>query len=70
VKKDASKNASKKGYPPKSNNTLFHCQEAPREAASRAHFSDKKQLFEQQLKHYSKLLPKKWTGFKLVAKNE
>ena len=53
------KNASKKGAPPKANKELSAGQEAPGEAASRAHFSDKKQLFEQQLKHCSKFLQKK-----------
>ena len=42
-----------------SNNKLFTGREAPGEAASRARFSDKKQLFEQQLKHYSKFRHKK-----------
>ena len=57
--KEASKIAPKKGAPPDSNQLLFQCQEAPGEAASRAHCSDKKQLFEQQLKHCSKFLQKK-----------
>ena len=51
--------ASKKGAPPESNNTLSVGQEAPGEAASRAHCTDKKQLFEQQLKHRSRFLQKK-----------
>ena len=59
MKKEASKTASKKGAPPKSNNHLFTGQEAPGEAASRAHCTDKKQLFEQQLKHCSRFLQKK-----------
>ena len=58
MKKEASKNASKKGAPPDSNNYLFQSQEAPGEAASRAHCTDKKQLFEQQLKHCSRFLQK------------
>ena len=58
-KKEASKNASKKGAPPDSNRYLFTCREAPGEAASRAHCTDKKQLFEQQLKHCSRFLKKK-----------
>ena len=55
----ASKNIYKKCDLPNSNKTLFQCQGAPGEAASRAHCSDKKQLFEQQLKHFSKFLQKK-----------
>ena len=47
------------GAPPESNSHLFQCQEAPGEAASRAHCTDKKQLFEQQLKHCSRFLQKK-----------
>ena len=47
VKKEALTNASKKGAPPDSKATLFQCQEAPGEAASRARCADKKQLFEQ-----------------------
>ena len=54
-----SKNCFKKGAPPKSNDTLFQCQEAPGEAASRARCTDKKQLFEQQLKHCLSFLQKK-----------
>ena len=46
----------KKRCPPDSNQLLFQCQEAPGEAASRAHCTDKKQLFEQQLKHCSRFL--------------
>ena len=41
-----------------SNDTLFTCREAPGEAASRTRCSDKKQLFEQQLKHCSRFLKK------------
>ncbi len=59
VKKEASKNASKKGVLLKSHEPLFTGQEAPGEAASRAHCTDKKQLFEQQLKHCSRFLQKK-----------
>ena len=71
VKKGASKNVSKKGGPPNSNDYLFAGQEAPGEAASRAHFPDKKQLFEQQLKHCSKFLQKKsGLGSKLVQKTD
>ena len=47
VKKGVPRTASKKGAPPKSNNT------------SRAHCTDKKQLFEQQMKHCSRFLHKK-----------
>ena len=57
--KNGSKNCFKKGCPPKSNNTLFQCQEAPGETASRARCTNKKQLFEQQLKHCLRFLPKK-----------
>ena len=53
------KTASKKGAPPDSNRHLFTGQEAPGEAASRARCTDKKQLFEQQLKHCSRFLQKK-----------
>ena len=59
MKKDVSKTALKKGVPPESNSSLFTGREAPGEAASRAHCSDKKQLFEQQLKHCSRFLQKK-----------
>ena len=62
VKKGVPKTASKKGAPADSNNSLFTGQEAPGEAASRAHCSDKKQLFEQQLRHCSTLLQKKCLG--------
>ena len=44
---------------PDPNYYLFHCQEAPREAASRAQGTDKNQLFEQQLKPCSRFLQKK-----------
>ena len=56
------KTASKKGAPPDSNRRLLTGQEAPGEAASRARCTDKKQLFEQQLKHCSKFWQKnlKW----------
>ena len=63
------KKCFKKSDPPKSNKTLFQCQESPGEAGSRAHFSDKKQLFEQQLKLYSKLLQKKMKMIETCAKN-
>ena len=53
------KTASKKGAPPDSNTTLFTGREAPGEAASRAHCTDKKQLLEQQLKHCSRCLKEK-----------
>ena len=59
VKKWVPKTASKKGAPPDSNGTLSVGQEAPGEAASRARCTDKKQLFEQQLKHCSRFLQKK-----------
>ena len=59
VKKGVPKTASKKGAQPESNETLFTGREAPGEAASRARCSDKKQLFEQQLKHCSRFLQKK-----------
>jgi hypothetical protein len=54
VKQRVPKTGTKKGDPPDSNKKLFPCPEAPGAAASRAHFSNKKQLFEQQLKHCSK----------------
>ena len=38
---------------------LFTGREAPGEAGSRAHCTNKKQLFEQHLKHFSKILQKK-----------
>ena len=59
VKKGASKKVSKKGAPPRANKSLFPCREAPGEPPSRAHFSNKKQQFEQQFKQGSKLLQKK-----------
>ena len=48
-----------KGVPPVSNPHLIQSQEAPGEAASRARCTDKKQLFEQQLKHCLRFLQKK-----------
>ena len=57
--KRGSKNCFKKSAPPDSNNYLFQCQEAPGEAASRARCTNKKQLFEQQLKHCLRFLQKK-----------
>ena len=41
--------------------SIYSCagREAPGEAASRAHCTDKKQLFEQQLKYCSRFLQKK-----------
>ena len=57
--KKASKTVSRKGGPPKSNGYLFTGQKAPGEAASRAHCTNKKQLFEQQLKHRLRFLQKK-----------
>ena len=59
MKKWVPKTASKKGAPPDSNKTLIQCQEAPGEAASRARCTNKKQLFEQQLKHCLRFLQKK-----------
>ena len=59
VKKWVPKTVSKKGAPPESNRSLFTGQEAPGEAASRARCADKKQLFEQQLKHCLRVLQKK-----------
>ena len=59
MKKLVPKTASKKGVPPESNSSLFTGQEAPGEAASRARCTNKKQLFEQQLKHCSRFLQKK-----------
>ena len=59
MKKWVPKTASKKGVPPDSNGELFTGQEAPGEAASRARCTDKKQLFEQQLKHCLRFLQKK-----------
>ena len=53
------KTASEKGAPPDSNPHLFQCQEAPGGAASRARCTNKKQLFEQQLKHCLRFLQKK-----------
>ena len=53
------KTASEKGALPKSNKSLLTGQEAPGEAASRAHCTNKKQLFEQQLKHCLRFLQKK-----------
>ena len=66
-KKEGSKTASKKGVPPESNDCLFTGQETHGEAASRARCTDKKQLFEQQLKHCSRFLQKTvGLGSKLV----
>ena len=58
MKKWVPKTASKKGAPPESNGELT-CQEAPGEAASRARCTNKKQSFEQQLKHCFRFLKKK-----------
>ena len=70
VKTEASKNALKKGAPPDSNECVFTGREAPGEAASRAHRTDKKQLFEQQLKHcLICFAEKKWTGLRIGVKN-
>ena len=69
VKTWVPKTASKKGVPPESNRHRFTGQEAPGEAAARARYTDKKQLFEQQLKHCSRFLQKKWTGLKIGVKN-
>ena len=63
------KTASKKGVPPISNKKLFTGQEAPREAASRTRCSDKKQFFEQQLKHYSKFWHKKVIWVQICCKS-
>ena len=57
--KSSSKTSSKKVPCQSQTGHLFQCQEAPGEAASRAHRTDKKQLFEQQLKHCSRFLQKK-----------
>ena len=71
MKKRGSKNASKNGAPPDSNNTLSVGQEAPGEAASRARCTDKKQLFEQQLRHFLRFLPNKsGLGSKFVWKTD
>ena len=59
VEKGVPKSGSKKGCPPESNQELFPDWEPPGAAASCARYSDKKQLFEQQLKHCSKFLLKK-----------
>ena len=67
VKKMVPTTASKKGAPPDSNTTLLTGQEAPGEAASRARCTDKKQLFEQQLKHCLRILAENsGLGSKLV----
>ena len=50
-KKGVPKIVLKNVAPPDANNYLFTCQEAPGEAASHAHCTDKKQLFEQHFKH-------------------
>ena len=57
--KVGSKNCFKKGAPPDSKESLLTGQEAPGEAASRARCTNKKQLFEQQLKHCFRFLQKK-----------
>ena len=59
MKKRHSKKCFKKSAPPESNTSLFTGQEAPGEAASRARCTNKKQLFEQQLKHCLRFLQKK-----------
>ena len=59
MKKWVQKTASKKGAPPDSNGSLLTGREPPGEAASRAHCTNKKQLFEQQLKHCLRFLQKK-----------
>ena len=62
-KKGASKKVSKKAPLPTQTSlyeSLFPCREAPGQPPSRAHFSNKKQQFEQQFKQCSKFLQKKW----------
>ena len=59
VKNGVPETGSKKGDPPESNSHLFPCPEAPGAAPLRAHFSDKKQVFEQQVKLCSKFSLKK-----------
>ena len=59
LKKGVPKTASKKDAHSVSNELLLTCQEAPGEAPSRAHCTDKKQLFEQQLKHCLRFSQKK-----------
>ena len=54
VKKEVSKNRSKNSTPPDAKGILSAGLEAPGEAASRAHCTNKKQLFEQQLKQCSR----------------
>ena len=53
------KRFKKRVPPPEPNDVLFTDREAPGGAASCARCSDKKQLFEQQLRHCSKFLQKK-----------
>ena len=67
VKKSIPKTGSKKGVPRISNNPLLTCPEAPRARTSRAHFSNKKQLFEQLLKHCSKISLEKWAECEFLA---
>ena len=50
---------AKSGDSPESNSTLFQCQEAPGEEASRARIYSKKQLFEQHLVNSLGFLQKK-----------
>ena len=67
MKKSIPKTGSKKGVPRISNNPLLTCPEAPRARTSRAHFSNKKQLFEQLLKHCSKISLEKWAECEFLA---
>jgi len=57
-----------KSAPSDASQLLFTGQAAPREAGSRAQFSNEKQLVEQQLKHCSKFLQKKWNGLEINVK--
>ena len=62
------KTASKKGAPPVSNSHLFQCQEAPGEAASRAHCTNKKSCSSNSWSTVWDFCRKKWTGLKIGVK--
>ena len=67
MKKSIPKTGSKKGVPPDSNYRQFTCPEAPGARTSRAHFSNKTRVFEQLLKHCSKISLEKWAEFESLA---
>ena len=68
VQKGVPKNASKKGTPPDSNETLFTSREAPGDDASRAHFQQQKQQLGQQQQQLQQQLQKLLLLFSFCSK--